>query len=112
MSHINDPALDDMIDCGRSTIDPTSAAEVYAELQRYIVDHALWMPLWIDLYYVAFDKPLQNADLPPGRLRRLLRRLDRLGVIVVDRAMSAGERSRAWPVSLLRDGSVEHIAPG
>ena len=65
MSHVNDPVLNDMIDPGPLTMDPTARAEVYAELQRYIVDHALWVPLWIDLYYVAYNKSLKNATFHP-----------------------------------------------
>jgi peptide/nickel transport system substrate-binding protein len=65
MSHIKDPALDKMIMRGRAVVDPTERAEVYAEIQRYISDLALWIPLWIDQYYVAFNKRLQNGYWHP-----------------------------------------------
>jgi len=61
MSHINDPELDAMIEDARTTMDVDERAEKYAEMQRYIVDLALWVPLWVDQYYVAFSKSLRNA---------------------------------------------------
>jgi len=65
MSHINDPKVDELIMKGRAAVDLTERAEVYAELQRYIVDLALWVPLWIDQYFVGFNKRIQNAVWHP-----------------------------------------------
>ncbi len=65
MSHINDPHVDELIMQGRSVVDPEARAEVYAELQRYIVDLSLWVPLWIDQYFVGFNKRIQNAVWHP-----------------------------------------------
>ncbi len=61
MSHIDDPELDALIEKGRSTTDLEERAAVYEDLQRYIVDLALWVPLWIDEYYVAYNNAIQNA---------------------------------------------------
>lgn len=61
MSHIKDPELDAMIMEGRSTMDLEERAAVYEDLQRYLVDLALWVPLWIDEYYVAYNKAIHNA---------------------------------------------------
>lgn len=65
MSHVNDPTLDEMIIRGRSTIDPTERAAVYAEMQQYVSDLALWVPLWMDQYFVAFNKAIHNANWHP-----------------------------------------------
>ena len=65
MSHINDPALDELIIRGRSTIDPTERAAVYAEMQQYVSDLALWVPLWMDQYFVAYNKAIHNANFHP-----------------------------------------------
>jgi peptide/nickel transport system substrate-binding protein len=43
---IEDPALDELIDRGRTATDPAERAEVYAELQTYVMDNALILPLW------------------------------------------------------------------
>ncbi|HWV23594.1 MAG TPA: ABC transporter substrate-binding protein, partial [Thermomicrobiales bacterium] len=61
MSHIKDPELDAMIEEARTTMDLDERAEQYAEMQRYIIDLSLWVPLWADKYYVAFSKSLRNA---------------------------------------------------
>lgn len=61
MSHVNDPELDRMIEDARVEMDMEKRAEMYAEMQRYIVDLALWVPLWVDQYYIAFSRSLKNA---------------------------------------------------
>ncbi len=61
LSHINDPHLDELIIAGRSAVDLEERAGIYAEIQQYIIDLALWVPLWIDEYYVGFNKSLHNA---------------------------------------------------
>jgi peptide/nickel transport system substrate-binding protein len=43
---VEDPALDELIDRGRTATDPAERAEVYAELQTYVMDNALILPLW------------------------------------------------------------------
>ncbi len=62
-SHMNDPKLDELIAKGRSTIDRTERAKVYEELQKYIIDLALWVPLWVETNNDAFNKRLHNAQL-------------------------------------------------
>jgi peptide/nickel transport system substrate-binding protein len=65
MSHTNDPKLDELIQKGRTTSDLTERAKVYEELQTYIVDQALWVPLWIDQYTQAFSDRIHNAQFHP-----------------------------------------------
>lgn len=62
LSHINDPHLDELIIKGRSAVDQEERAAVYAEMQQYVTDLALWVPLWIDEYYVGFNKSIHNAS--------------------------------------------------
>jgi peptide/nickel transport system substrate-binding protein len=61
MSHVNDPKLDELIMRGRSTMDIEERAAVYEELQQYLVDLSLWVPLWIDEYYVAYNRAIHEA---------------------------------------------------
>lgn len=61
MSHINDPEFDRMIEAARVEMDLEKRAELYAELQQYFVDLSLWVPLWVDQYYIAFSRDLKNA---------------------------------------------------
>lgn len=65
LSHINDPELDRLIGEGRSAVEQEARAAVYAEIQQYVTDLGLWVPLWIDEYYVGFNKSLQNAAFHP-----------------------------------------------
>lgn len=62
MSHIKDPDLDAMIEAGRTEMDLDARAEIYADIQRFLVDQAVWVPLWADQYYIAFNKALKNAS--------------------------------------------------
>jgi peptide/nickel transport system substrate-binding protein len=65
LNAIRDEALDDLIVRGRSELDPEARAEVYAELQRYVNDQGLFIPLWYDTYYIGLDKSVLNANINP-----------------------------------------------
>lgn len=62
MSHIKNDDLDAMIEAGRTEMDLDARAEIYADIQRFLVDQAVWVPLWADQYYIAFNKKLKNAS--------------------------------------------------
>ncbi len=64
-SHFRDQRLDELIVQARSTIDPNERAKLYEELQRYITDQALWVPLWINFNYIGLNKRIHNAQLHP-----------------------------------------------
>lgn len=64
-SHDNDPKLDALIVKSRSTMDQSARAQVYQDLQKYLVDQALWVPLWIDKYTEAYDKKIEGAKFHP-----------------------------------------------
>lgn len=64
-SHDNDPNLDALIEKSRETLDPAARDQVYQDLQKYIVDQAIWVPLWIDQYTEAYDKSIQGAQFHP-----------------------------------------------
>jgi peptide/nickel transport system substrate-binding protein len=65
LSHDNDPKLDELIDKSRATLDKTERDKVYEDLQKYIVDQAIWVPLWIDKFTEAYDKSIQDAKFHP-----------------------------------------------
>jgi peptide/nickel transport system substrate-binding protein len=64
-SHDNDPTLDALIMKGRTTTDLEARAKVYEDLQKYVVDQALWVPLWIDQYTEAYNKRVHGAQFHP-----------------------------------------------
>lgn len=65
LNALRDPAMDELILRGRSELDPTARAEVYAELQRYVNDQGLLVPLWFDTYYIGLDKSVVNVSINP-----------------------------------------------
>ena len=62
-SHFSDPTLDGLITQARTTMDRDARAKVYEDLQKYIVDQALWVPLWIDTANLAFNKRIHGTQL-------------------------------------------------
>ena len=65
LNAIRDEALDELIARGRRELDPEARAEAYAELQRYVNDQGLMIPLWYDTYYIGVDKSVVNAQINP-----------------------------------------------
>ena len=64
-SHYSDKALDAMIEQARRTMDTSKRAALYADLQRYVVDKALWVPLWTPLNYIALQPSIKDAKVHP-----------------------------------------------
>jgi peptide/nickel transport system substrate-binding protein len=65
LSHIDDPDLDALISKSRTTMDADERNVVFEDLQKYIVDQAIWAPLWIDNYTWAYDNSIQGAQVHP-----------------------------------------------
>ncbi len=65
LSHTDDPDLDALISRSRTTMDEDERNVVFEDLQKYIVDHAIWAPLWIDNYTWAYDNSIQGAQIHP-----------------------------------------------
>ncbi len=64
-SHYADPRLDALIAEARRTVVPARRAAVYAALQRYVVDRALWVPLWTNYNYIALQPWIKDARIHP-----------------------------------------------
>jgi peptide/nickel transport system substrate-binding protein len=64
-SHYKDPALDRLIVASRTESSPHRRLELYREIQKYIVDRALWVPLWINTNYVAVQPTVAGAKIHP-----------------------------------------------
>ncbi len=65
LSHFNDPKLDQLIDDSRTSTDDTKRLSVYQDIQKYIVDQALWVPLWINYNFLGLQKRIDGAKLHP-----------------------------------------------
>lgn len=64
-SHFDDAHLDELIELSRLQTDPDERAETYAEIQRYISDNSLWVPLWTNHTYVGWNNEVHGAFIHP-----------------------------------------------
>ncbi len=62
-SHYKDPELDALIERSRRETDEPARLETYAEIQRYINDQALWVPIWNNTNYIAVQPEVQGYEL-------------------------------------------------
>jgi peptide/nickel transport system substrate-binding protein len=46
LSHYSNPELDRLIEASREEIDPDKRLVIYEDIQKLIVDNAIWIPLW------------------------------------------------------------------
>lgn len=65
LSHNKDPKLDAMIEASRRETDQTKRLAIYRDIQKYIVDQALWVPLWTNTNYIAVQPTVQGAKIHP-----------------------------------------------
>jgi len=54
-SHDRDPKIDALIARMRSIVDPAAQNAAIADLQRYLADQALWVPLWTNYDYIGLQ---------------------------------------------------------
>ena len=62
------PELDAMLDEGRSTIDPKERKAVYARIQKYIIDQAPDIFLYIQENLAASGPGISNYNVYPNNL--------------------------------------------
>jgi peptide/nickel transport system substrate-binding protein len=68
-SHYRDPALDALIVKMRTTSDSAARAAILVQLEKYISDKALWVPLWDPYSFTALQPRVKGAFLDArGRL--------------------------------------------
>ncbi len=63
---IHDPKVDELIDRGAATIDPEARGQVYAELQAYLWQHLIHIPLYNSDFTVAHAKNLSGITVLPN----------------------------------------------
>jgi peptide/nickel transport system substrate-binding protein len=67
--HLNDPAIDKLLMQGRTTVDPTQRAAVYATLQETLDRMAPWVPLYSAVSETGIRKSVAGVQtLPNGSL--------------------------------------------
>lgn len=63
LSHVDDPKLDAMLEKSRTAVEEDTQDETYRDIQKYVVDESLWVPLWNNEEYVATAQQLEGADI-------------------------------------------------
>jgi peptide/nickel transport system substrate-binding protein len=62
-SRINDPKLDALILKMKSTVDDNARTALVGQLERYVINLALWVPLWDPNSYTALQPRVKGAFL-------------------------------------------------
>ncbi|MBB3112490.1 peptide/nickel transport system substrate-binding protein [Paenibacillus phyllosphaerae] len=60
LSRLSDPAIDKLLEQGLVEPDDTKRAEIYKEIQHYIVDQAIVLPIYVFPYTVAAAKSVEG----------------------------------------------------
>lgn len=63
VSHYKDSALDKMIEDARLEVDDAKRLKLYENIQKYIVDKALWVPIWTNYIYTAYQPRGKDVKL-------------------------------------------------
>lgn len=61
LSRLNDPDVDQWLEQGRVEKDDTKRAELYQQVQQYIIDHAIILPIYVFPYTVAASNSVQGV---------------------------------------------------
>ncbi|MFW5889621.1 MAG: ABC transporter substrate-binding protein [Halanaerobiales bacterium] len=64
-SFIQDDEIDSLIEEGRTTVEPDDRETIYKDLQKYIVDEAVWAPVYVDIRYTAVNNRVENVQNHP-----------------------------------------------
>jgi len=60
---INDPKLDDLIIKGQSTYDTEARKQIYAEAQKYMVEQAYIVPVYVAKQFTVVNKRVKGVKL-------------------------------------------------
>lgn len=60
---VKNPELDALLDKGRTTIDSEERKQVYAEIQKIIVDNAYWAPIYAEKVFYVINNRVQGVKL-------------------------------------------------
>ncbi len=64
--HINDPKVDQMLDDALTAPTDEERGKIYSELQNYLMEEAVWAPLYIGYNDVAAKATVENYQAPFG----------------------------------------------
>lgn len=55
--------LDDLLDQGRTTIDPDERRQVYARVQQIVVENAYWVPIYAEKVFYVVNSRVQDVKM-------------------------------------------------
>ncbi|MFE8695750.1 ABC transporter substrate-binding protein [Cytobacillus sp. FJAT-53684] len=58
---VQNSELDDLLEKGRTTIDPEERKQVYAQVQEIVVENAYWAPIYAEKVFFVVNKRVQNV---------------------------------------------------
>ncbi|GED66984.1 peptide ABC transporter substrate-binding protein [Brevibacillus reuszeri] len=61
-SNIAEPEIDQLLDQGAKESDPQKRKEIYEEIQRYMIDNAIILPIYVFPYTVAHSKKVEGLQ--------------------------------------------------
>ena len=67
-ARVNNPELDALLEKGRITIDSEERKQIYADIQKIIVDNAYWAPIYVDKGFNIVNTRVHNVKLSNGGL--------------------------------------------
>lgn len=65
LSQYNSPELDEMIEDSRAEVDPDARLVIYENIQKHIVDNAIWVPLWQASTWYGLHKRIAGHMIHP-----------------------------------------------
>lgn len=60
LSRLSDPAIDELLEQGLVEPDDAKRADIYKQIQRYIIEQAVVIPIYVFPYTVAADKSVKG----------------------------------------------------
>lgn len=60
LTRLSDPSIDKLLEQGRIETDDTKRADIYKQIQHYIIDQAVILPIYVFPYTVAADKSVKG----------------------------------------------------
>lgn len=67
-SSVKDDKLDALLEQGQVEIDPEARKQVYAEVQKQIVEQAYWVPVYINKTFTVINSRVKGVKFPHDRL--------------------------------------------
>jgi peptide/nickel transport system substrate-binding protein len=67
LGDVRDEKLDNLLDKGRTTVESSARKEIYAELQKYIIDQAWWVPIYTEKQFYVVNKRVKEISIHPFR---------------------------------------------